>query len=98
MKSIRWQIIIILVAGLIVGALLLSGQSGFRLISPMPARGGAYTEALIGSLQRLNPVLDYYNQSDRDVDRLIFSGLVRFDARGLPEADLADKWGSSMGG
>jgi peptide/nickel transport system substrate-binding protein len=98
MKSIRWQLIIILVAGLLVGALLLSGQSGFRLISPAPAKGGSYTETLIGGLQRLNPLLDYYNQPDRDVDRLIFSGLLRFDSRGLPQPDLAEKWGVSMDG
>jgi peptide/nickel transport system substrate-binding protein len=98
MKSIRWQLIIILVAGLLVGALLLSGQSGFRLISPAPAKGGSYTEALIGGLQRLNPLLDYYNQPDRDVDSLIFSSLLRFDSRGLPQVDLAEKWGVSMDG
>ena len=98
MKNIRWQLIIILVAGLIVGALLLSGQSGFRLISLAPAKGGVYTEALVGGLQRLNPLLDYYNQPDRDIDSLIFSGLVRFDAQGIPIADLAEKWGISMDG
>jgi len=98
MKSIRWQIIIILAAGFIIGALLLSGQSGFHLISPSPAKGGSYTEALVGGLQRLNPLLDYYNQPDRDVDRLIFSGLLRFDSRGEAQPDLAEKWGVSMDG
>jgi len=98
MKSFKWQIIIILLAGLVVGLLLLSEQAGFRLISPVPARGGVYTEALVGKLQRLNPVLDYYNQADRDVDRLIFSSLIKFDAQGLPVADLASSWGESFDG
>lgn len=98
MKSIRWQLAIILIAGLIVGALLLSGQSGFRLISLAPAKGGTYSEALIGGLQRLNPLLDYYNQPDRDVDRLIFSSLIRFDSRAQPEGDLAETWGISLDG
>jgi peptide/nickel transport system substrate-binding protein len=98
MKSIRWQLIIILVAGILVGALLLSGQSGFRLFSPSPAKGGLYTEALVGGLQRLNPLLDFYNQPDRDVDRLVFSGLLRFDSRGEAQTDLAEKWGVSMDG
>jgi len=79
MKKFRWQIIIILVTGLVMGLLLLSEQTGFRLVSPVPTSGGVYNEALIGSLQRLNPVLDYYNAADRDVDRLIFSSLIRFD-------------------
>ncbi|MDP2965456.1 MAG: peptide ABC transporter substrate-binding protein [Pelolinea sp.] len=98
MKSFKWQIIIILLAGLVVGLLLLSEQTGFRLVSPVPTRGGVFTEGLVGKLQRLNPVLDYYNQADRDIDRLIFSSLIKFDAQGLPVADLASSWGVSFDG
>jgi peptide/nickel transport system substrate-binding protein len=98
MKSFKWQLIIILVAGLIVGLLLVSEQTGFRLVSPVPARGGVYTEGIVGRLQRLNPVLDYYNQADRDIDRLIFSSLIKFDAQGQPVADLADSWGVGFDG
>ncbi|MCD6356714.1 MAG: peptide ABC transporter substrate-binding protein [Anaerolineaceae bacterium] len=98
MKQFRWQIIIILLTGLVVGLLLLSEQTGFRLVSPVPARGGSYSEALIGKLQRLNPVLDYYNSVDRDVDRLIFSGLITYNTAGLPVPDLAESWGISFDG
>lgn len=98
MKNLRIQLIIILLTGLVVGLLLISEQTGFRLISPAPARGGTYTEALLGNLQRLNPVLDYYNVPDRDVDRLIFSSLFKFDERGLPVGDLAEEWGISYDG
>ena len=98
MKQFRWQIIIILLTGLVVGLLLLSEQTGFRLVTPVPTRGGSYTEAIIGKLQRLNPVLDYYNAADRDVDRLIFSSLIKYDTQGLPKADLAESWGISYDG
>lgn len=98
MKSFKWQLIIVLIAGLIVGLLLLSEQTGFRLASPVPASGGVYTEGIVGELQRLNPVLDYYNQADRDVDRLIFSSLIKFDSKGLPIPDLAEAWGVSFDG
>jgi len=98
MKNLRIQLIIILLTGLVVGLLLISEQTGFRLISPAPAKGGTYTEALIGNMQRLNPVLDYYNVPDRDVDRLIFSRLVTFDERGYPVGDLAEAWGISFDG
>lgn len=81
-----------------MGLLLLSEQTGFRLVSPVPTSGGVYTEALVGGIQRLNPVLDYYNSADRDVDRLIFSSLIKFDAKGLPTADLAEVWGISYDG
>jgi hypothetical protein len=56
---------------------------------------GASYEALVGSLGRLNPVLDAYNSADYDVDRLIFSGLIHHDSRGLPHGDLAETWGIS---
>lgn len=81
-----------------MGLLLLSEQTGFRLVSPVPTSGGVYTEALVGRLQRLNPVLDYYNSADRDVDNLIFSSLIKFDEKGLPAGDLAETWGISYDG
>jgi len=87
----------------VVGILLLSEQPGARnpggLLSPNnPPQGGSYTEALIGSLQRLNPLLDYYNSADRDIDRLVYSRLVTFDDSGLPQGDLAESWGVSQDG
>jgi peptide/nickel transport system substrate-binding protein len=100
MKKFRWQLIIIFLTGLVVGVLLLGEQPTTQLNSsaPEPVQGGIYTEALIGSLQRLNPVLDYNNTVDHDVDRLIFSGLLRFDGRGIPQGDLAESWGVSKDG
>lgn len=65
---------------------------------PEPVQGGSYTEAVIGSIQRLNPVLDTYHAADRDIDRLIYSRLVTFDDRGLPQPDLAESWGVSADG
>ncbi len=100
MKQLRWQILVVLVTLAIVAVLLFSTQSPGvgNLIQSQPEQGGVYTEALVGSLGRLNPLLDWNNQSDRDVDRLLFSGLIRFDERGLPQADLAESWASTPDG
>ncbi|MGI6741671.1 MAG: ABC transporter substrate-binding protein [Brevefilum sp.] len=101
MKKFRWQLLIILVTGLIVGVLLIVQQLGNGEeadTTPSPISGGIYTEALIGDFMRLNPFLDIYNSADRDVDQLIFSSLIRFDSRGLPQADLAESWGVSKDG
>lgn len=100
MKKLRWQLIIIFLTGLVVGILLLGEQPGGlqNNLAPQPAQGGTYTEALVGSPQRLNPVLDYYNPVDRDIDRLVFSGLLSFDEHGLPQGDLAQSWGVSQDG
>ncbi len=99
MKKLRWQLIIIFLTGLVVGILLLSEQpASITPVAPAPAQGGIYTEALVGSMQRLNPLLDVYNPVDRDVNKLIFSGLLRFDARGMPVEDLAESRGISKDG
>lgn len=91
---------IALLAVVVIGVLLIGQQPDLVAIEPEvePATGGVYTEGLIGSPQRLNPLLDTNNAVDRDVDSLIFSALVRFDDRGLPQADLADSWGISQDG
>lgn len=95
MMRFRWQILIAVVGVALILLLVLAMRGSAARIAPAgPAtvRGGKYTEALVGALQRLNPVLDYRNAPDRDVDRLIFSGLIQFDTTGVPQPDLADGW------
>ena len=95
MRNLRWQLLIA-IGGLILVIGLLVGQTpDTDVISPQPVPGGVYTEALVGRLIRLNPILDIYNQPDRDIDRLLYSGLIRFNSRGEPLADLADEWSVS---
>lgn len=101
MKKFRWQLLIILTTGLVVGLLLFFQQGGTTLAvesTPSPVSGGIYTEALVGSLMRLNPMLDQYNQADRDINRLLFNSLVKFDTTGLPQPDLAETWSYSSDG
>ena len=98
MKRLRWQILVVAVTVVIVALLLLSQQPVSVITLPEAAPGGIYTEALIGSMGRLNPMLDWNNPADRDINRLIFSGLIRFDSRGLPQPDLAEAWGTSPDG
>ena len=101
MKKFRWQLLIILVTGLIVGTLLIIQQIDTDeevADTPAAVSGGMYTEALVGSFMRLNPFLDVYNPPDHAVGRLLFNGLIRFDSRGLPQADLAESWGVSRDG
>ncbi len=98
LKKLRWQIVVLLLTLVVVAVLLATQQSGQPQVYNQPTAGGVYSEALIGTLGRLNPLLDWYNQPDRDVDRLLFSGLVRFDEYGLPRPDLAESWGISIDG
>lgn len=98
MKKLRLQIIIILLTGLIVGVLLISQKPGTSVTVSKPKAGGEYTEAMVGSIQRLNPLMDRYNQVDHDIDRLLFNGLIKFDSRGVPQGDLAQSWGITKDG
>ncbi len=57
-----------------------------------------YREALIGHVQRLNPLLAALNPVDRDISSLIFEGLTRTNPYGEPEPDLAKDWVISSDG
>ena len=98
MGRLRWQLIIALGGLILIAALLLTQVPGPDQASPEPVRGGTYAEAIVGTPMRLNPVLDDYNQVDRDVDRLVYTGLVRFDGQGVPQPDLAENWAISADG
>ncbi|MBN1536021.1 MAG: hypothetical protein JW908_04765 [Anaerolineales bacterium] len=99
MKKLRLQLVIAVLALVAIGLLLVGQQPVLQENAPIqPTTGGVYSEGLIGSFGRMNPVLDYYNQVDRDVDQLIYCGLVRFGDRGIPESDLAESWGISADG
>lgn len=98
MNKFRWQIGLLVVALIVVAILLLGQQPILGAFSSQPAEGGLYIEALIGSMVRLNPLLDYNNPVDQDVNALIYSSLIRFDERGNPGPDLAEEWGLSLDG
>ncbi len=95
MRRIRWQILIAIGGLLLILALLLQQAPEPGTPELLPQKGGSYVEGLVGSIVRLNPVLDFANQPDRDIDRLLYSGLIRFDSRGVPQPDLAENWAVS---
>lgn len=100
MRNLFWQVVIVVIALAAIAFLLLRQQPSLLPEIPevKPSSGGVYSEALIGQFNRLNPVLDYANPVDQDVDRLIFSSLLRFDDRGLPVNDLIESMGISQSG
>lgn len=98
MKRLRWQILLILITLVAITALLLLQQPVTRVLISQPSGGGSYTEALTGQISRLNPLLDWNNEADRSIDRLLYSALFRFDERGVPHPDLAESWGVSPEG
>jgi len=85
----------LIVAGILVlaGLMIYLAQSFTTRFVPAP--GGAYIEGVVGQPQFLNPLLCSYNEPDRDICALVFNGLVKFNARGEPQADLALNWSVS---
>lgn len=59
--------------------------------------GGTYTEAALGTVNNLNPLLPE-SDTTNDINRLIFSGLTRRDASGGLVPDLATSWSVSTDG
>jgi len=56
------------------------------------AHGGRYVEAIVGSPLRVNPLYAAFNDTDKDLAALVFSGLTRLGPDGTVLPDLAESW------
>ena len=89
-RRIRWQILIAAVSSLLVlglmGYLALTTAAVAR-----PLAGGAYVEGVVATPQQLNPLLTDVARDTAavDIQALLFDGLIRTGADGLPEPALA---------
>jgi peptide/nickel transport system substrate-binding protein len=95
MRNLRWQLLIAIGGLILIFGYLLGQAPTTEPTAPAPVTGGIYREALIGMVNRLNPILDVNNQVDRDIDTLLYRGLIRFDSRGIAFPDLAEAWAIS---
>lgn len=79
----------------VVIACILVGVSCFYFnnTEKVPKAGGEYTEALVGSPQYVNPVLAPINDTDMDISRLVFSGLMKYDENQELVSDLITNYG-----
>lgn len=91
------RFLLLLTAGIIAGG----GGFAFRmyvlLTHPVPAVARSYAEGVLGSPRAINP-LYVSRDSDRDLARLIFSGILAYDGNGVIEKDLADQYEISRDG
>lgn len=63
----------------------------------IPKKGGEITEGMIGSPRFVNPVLAT-SDTDRDLSALLYSGLLRINAKGELIPDLAESYSVSEDG
>jgi peptide/nickel transport system substrate-binding protein len=87
----RW----LLLAGLVLAIAALSALWYATREEPgpqVPAHGGRYLEAIVGSPLRVNPLYTAFNDVDKDLAALVFSGLTRLGPDGTVLPDLAESW------
>jgi peptide/nickel transport system substrate-binding protein len=90
----RWPVLSGLVLAILALAAFWYGHnqaSGLR----SPAHGGRYVEAVVGAPSVVNPLYATFNDVDKDLTALIFSGLTRLGPDGTVLPDLAAGWNVS---
>jgi len=95
MRRIIWQLVIALGGLLLVLGLLLGQTPDPEATFVQPVHGGSFAEGVVGQSVRLNPLLDRGNQVDRDINRLLYGALVRFNSFGDPVPELAESFAVS---
>lgn len=96
-RGLYFPLVLVLFMALSLGALMASLALRAR-IETVPARGGRYVEAMVGPITTLNPLQIQPGDPEADIVRLVFNSLVRLNAQGLPEGDLAQRWEVSEDG
>lgn len=58
----------------------------------VPAKGGSYTEGVLGSPRLINPLYAPASDVDRDLSQLIFAGLMKYNSQGQLISELAKEY------
>lgn len=90
-RSIRWQALLV-VLGIVLLATIVASNARQITELTVPAQGGVYSEAVVGSPRAINPLLSFGNELDQDLSGLIFQGLTTLNERGEPVPALASSW------
>lgn len=91
-----WSTVVLLgVAILLPLLLIISVTTSTRTVAQA---GGEHVEGIVGSPLYINPLLASFNEADKDLASLVFSGLTRINDKGEPAPDLARDWTISPDG
>lgn len=77
---------------IIISVIILGVKFYYSNTESAPRSGGAFREASLEAPRFINPVLAQVNDTDRDITRLIYSGLVRYNKDGTLVGDLAESY------
>ncbi|MEX0652372.1 MAG: ABC transporter substrate-binding protein [Candidatus Paceibacterota bacterium] len=84
----------VLVGVLILSTLSLFSKANDSFLTQIEARGGSFTEGIVGSPRFINPVLAL-SDADRDIVSLVYSGLLKATPDGDLIEDLAESYSVS---
>lgn len=92
-----WAVALCIGAAILFGLGWVIAEASLSFTVEVPARGGTYTEGIVGVPRFINPVLAI-SDADRDLVQLVFSGLMRSTAEGSVVPDLAQSYSISDDG
>ncbi|PIR97409.1 MAG: hypothetical protein COT91_01540 [Candidatus Doudnabacteria bacterium CG10_big_fil_rev_8_21_14_0_10_41_10] len=87
--SLEKKILVVAITALVVTSAFLISQSYVSVTEVVPDFGGKYVEGLVGQPRFINPTLSPANKVDQDISRIVFSGLIKFNADQQLVPDLA---------
>jgi peptide/nickel transport system substrate-binding protein len=96
-KQKDWAIIGFLVLLMITSSIMLLSKINKHIATVIPAEGGSVTEGIIGTPRFVNPVLAL-SGPDKDLTKLVYSGLMRSNEDGEFLPDLAESYTVSENG
>ena len=92
LKTREKRFLALLIFIILSSGTLLAVRTYARLTIPVPASGGSYQEGLLKVPQSINPLYIPANDTDRDISRLVFSGLFTYNGNGELIPDLAERY------
>ena len=96
LNPIEERVIIVMAVIGLLSAVLGTGFYIQKHLLRVPAVGGTFTEALVGEPSTINP-LDAQYDVDKDLVRLIYSGLYRFDGlTAVPDLAESSAWSNDQ--
>ncbi len=85
---LAWILLIVALIGALVVQTRALGDYYLKLV---PIAGGVYSEGIVGTYTNANPIFAS-SDVDASVSRLLFSGLLSYDADNHLTPELAEKW------
>lgn len=93
MLKFREKIFVVSLAIVILASFLSwIGYLFVHFTKAIPAKGGQYSEGIIGQPMYVNPLLSQTSEADADLVQLIYSGLLKYDGRGNLVNNLAENY------